>query len=221
MNYKNGITLKKNYCIKCHRRITCYSVRCMSCANKGKHNPMFGKKGKLNPLYKHGRKFYCKCGNKMSFYAKQCKSCYLKTMKGKENPNYDNHKLKGRANPNFGKGCQSKNNSYLGGYYNHIWMRSSWEIKFAKWLDRHNIEYIYEPKEFDLKDTTYTPDFYLPKSNIYIEIKGYWRDDARKKYKLFKKLFPNVILKVIIDINYLEGIKQFIVIREKGVSKVD
>lgn len=221
MNYKNGITLKKHYCKDCKKEITYCSIRCMSCANKGKRNPMFGRKGKNSPIFKHGRIFYCKCGNKMSFYAKQCQKCYLKTMKGKTNPNYNNHKLKGRANPNFGKSCQSKNNNYLGGYYQHIWMRSSWEIKFAKWLSKHEIEWIYEPKEFDLNNTTYTPDFYLPKKDIYIEIKGYWRDDARKKYKLFKKLYPKIILKIITDINNLEGIKQFIVTREKGISKVD
>jgi len=35
------------------------------------------------------------------------------------------------------------------------------------------------------KETTYTPDFYLPETNTFIEVKGYWRDDAKVKYDKF------------------------------------
>ena len=76
-------------------------------------------------------------------------------------------------------------------------MRSSWEIKYAKYLDKKKLEWLYESKTFDLGNTTYTPDFYLPESNRYIEIKGYWRKDAKEKFELFKKLYSKVSMKLL------------------------
>lgn len=35
----------------------------------------------------------------------------------------------------------------------------------------------------------------------YIEIKGYWRDDAKIKYKLFRKKYPNKDIKVLMKID--------------------
>lgn len=77
-----------------------------------------------------------------------------------------------------------------------IWMRSSWEIKFAKYLDQNNIKWLYEPKSFPItynnKEGTYSPDFFLLKKNYFIEIKGWWRDDAFIKYNSFIKQYPNL-----------------------------
>lgn len=81
--------------------------------------------------------------------------------------------------------------------YKNIWMRSSWEVKYAKYLDKQDIKWLYESKPFDLGSTTYTPDFYLPAKDLYIEIKGWWRDTAKKKFVLFQQLFPKVTLKVL------------------------
>jgi len=47
----------------------------------------------------------------------------------------------------------------------------------------------YEPKTFDLGNTTYTPDFYLTEFDCWIEIKGWFRIDAKRKIKKFKKLY--------------------------------
>lgn len=63
------------------------------------------------------------------------------------------------------------------------------------------IKWTYESKAFELivdnKDTTYTPDFYLPEFDCWIEIKGYWRDDAKVKFKEFEKKYINVNIKVL------------------------
>lgn len=79
-----------------------------------------------------------------------------------------------------------------------IWMRSSWEIKFAKYLDKYNIEWLYEPKLFDItynnKEGTYSPDFYIIKEKKFIEIKGWWRDDAFAKYSSFVNQYPNILI---------------------------
>ena len=75
-------------------------------------------------------------------------------------------------------------------------MRSSWEILYAKYLDKNKIKWEYESKQFDLGKLTYRPDFYLPKTDTYIEIKGYWRAGARKRVKLFYKLYPLIKLEI-------------------------
>jgi len=38
--------------------------------------------------------------------------------------------------------------------YHEIYMRSSWEIAYAKWLDKNGIEWQYESDTFDLDNTT-------------------------------------------------------------------
>jgi predicted nuclease of restriction endonuclease-like RecB superfamily len=78
--------------------------------------------------------------------------------------------------------------------YKSIWMRSSWEVAYAKWCDRNRIKWLYEPKTFDLGNCTYTPDFYLPETDTYVEIKGYWRDRSKLKFELFKKTYDNILL---------------------------
>jgi len=81
-----------------------------------------------------------------------------------------------------------------------VWMRSTWEVKFATYLDINKIEWLFEIKKFPInylgKDGTYTPDFYLMKEDKYIEIKGWWRDDAKIKYESFKEQYPNIIIEL-------------------------
>lgn len=55
-----------------------------------------------------------------------------------------------------------------------IQMRSRWEERYAQWLDKKGIEWQYESVTFITDSFSYTPDFYLPKKNIFVEIKGYW-----------------------------------------------
>lgn len=67
--------------------------------------------------------------------------------------------------------------------------KSSWEYKVANYLHINNIKWEYETKKFELLigdiETTYTPDFYLIETNTIIEVKGYWRDDAKIKFSEF------------------------------------
>ncbi len=100
--------------------------------------------------------------------------------------------IKGKGNPMFGKPCPHARHSK----YNNIWMRSSYEIAYAKYLDKKRIKWLYEPKRFDLGSNTYLPDFYLPNENKYIEIKGWWRPEGKIKFKLFKKLYPNIKIEI-------------------------
>lgn len=72
-----------------------------------------------------------------------------------------------------------------------IFMKSSWEVKYAQWLDSNGLEWQYEP-EFELSNGySYLPDFQLS-SGVIIEIKGYMRQDAQEKWDLFCSDYPNV-----------------------------
>jgi len=198
MSYKGGTTLKKYYCKDCGKRIhfvtALYgSSRCKSCCRKGSLNACFG-------LKRPNASERLKENNPMKDIA--VKTRVVSSMrdgrrKGKNNFWY------GKKRPDIGLRMRGKNNPVFikpsygnGGYYKNIWMRSSYEIAYAKWLDGKNIEWQYEPNAFDLGNTTYTPDFYLPEDDTYIEIKGYWREDAKEKFKLFKKIYNNI--KVIV-----------------------
>lgn len=66
-------------------------------------------------------------------------------------------------------------------------VRGSWELKVAEWLNKNNILWkrkIYLKYEKDGVKKTYTPDFYLPITNQYIEVKGYFSQLDKEKLEL-------------------------------------
>lgn len=95
---------------------------------------------------------------------------------------------KGRIPPiSSSRGKRSYYDSPLQG---NICFRSSYELAYAKYLDSKNILWMYEIETFDLGDTTYTPDFFLPQFEKFIEIKGYMRSEAKKKIDKFLEQYP-------------------------------
>jgi len=57
--------------------------------------------------------------------------------------------------------------------YNGYRFRSRLEARWAVFMDALGIEYQYEPEGFDLGDGYYyLPDFYLPETKAWIEVKG-------------------------------------------------
>jgi hypothetical protein len=57
-------------------------------------------------------------------------------------------------------------------YYNNVFMRSSWEVKFAQMCDERGIKWQYEPRWFTLSNgDRILPDFCLPDLSIWIQIK--------------------------------------------------
>lgn len=76
--------------------------------------------------------------------------------------------------------------------YKGILFRSRLEARWAIFFDAFELEWVYEPECFILSNNQkYTPDFYLPKLKLYIEIKpNYnWMNDNyhKNRYKLFEK----------------------------------
>lgn len=81
----------------------------------------------------------------------------------------------------------------------NVWLRSSYEVRFATWLDKNNIEWLYEPVRFPLNElhTSYAPDFYLPRTDEWFEIKGYFTKTAKEKYKYFLRNYSYIQIKLI------------------------
>lgn len=108
--------------------------------------------------------------------------------------------IKNHLKPNYklsDKIGRGKRHHYQSPYQDRVCFRSGYELKFAMYLDQHNIDWLYEPKTFDLKTTTYLPDFYLIKDRKFIEIKGYMFPVAQNKINLFRKCFPDEKLEVL------------------------
>jgi len=79
--------------------------------------------------------------------------------------------------------------------------RSGLEERIANELKSFRVRYEFE--ETKLKYTkpekihTYTPDFYLPKQNIYIETKGLFTSQDRQKMRFIKEQHPNIEIRFI------------------------
>lgn len=83
--------------------------------------------------------------------------------------------------------------------YKNTKFDSSWEVKYAQWLDARDIPWERCRQKFTytyngiLKH--YTPDFYLPNSNEYIEIKGYEIDKDHAKWMQFPATHKLTVLR--------------------------
>jgi hypothetical protein len=79
--------------------------------------------------------------------------------------------------------------------------RSGLEEAIASELDTKNIQYKFEETKLNYvkpqKVHTYTPDFYLTGSDIYIETKGYFTSQDRQKMRLIKEQHPQLDIRFI------------------------
>lgn len=86
------------------------------------------------------------------------------------------------------------------------------EEEFARMLDFYRIEWLYEPKTFPLEwdsegniAEAFSPDFYLPEQDLYVELttqkqKLVWKKN--KKVRRLKELYPHVNIKIIYGRDY-------------------
>jgi hypothetical protein len=56
--------------------------------------------------------------------------------------------------------------------YNGTLFRSRLEARYAKVLDTYRIKWAYEVEGYEYNGIRYLPDFYLPKINVLLEVKG-------------------------------------------------
>lgn len=100
---------------------------------------------------------------------------------------------RGRKNPHFGKNTGRGPRTHWVDYRG-IKLRSSYEVRLAQQFDRRGIEWQYEPQRFDLGDSTYLPDFFLPQLEVFWEAKGYLDPKSQRKIELFRALHPETPL---------------------------
>jgi hypothetical protein len=79
--------------------------------------------------------------------------------------------------------------------------RSGLEEQIATELRNSSVLYEFEKTKLKYvkpqKAHTYTPDFYLPKQNIYIETKGLFTTQDRQKMRLVKEQHPELDIRFV------------------------
>lgn len=85
-----------------------------------------------------------------------------------------------------------------------VYFYSRWEANTARLFNYLNIRWIHQPETFDLDSQNYTPDFYLPDYNIYIEVKNFLWKYSKIRDRKFRKLYPNIKLALILKKDYLK-----------------
>lgn len=81
------------------------------------------------------------------------------------------------------------------------------EEMFARILDYYGVRWIYEPRTFELEwdedgkvTLAFTPDFYLPDQDIYIELttlRPQLSTRKNKKLRLMQELYPQIHIKLM------------------------
>ena len=89
----------------------------------------------------------------------------------------------------------------------NIAFKNETEEEFAKILSLYNIEWLYEPKTFPVEwdaegnvTMAISPDFYLPKFNLYLELTTMdqrYVTKENKKMRLVKELYPGTNIRIV------------------------
>lgn len=159
------------------------SISCMNSEkSKTQHRSMMKEKVTLTcPQCKlnfktsecHKNKIYCS------------KKCYLDD---------NTQKYRCSAPGGYRKGSgRGKSGWYSSKIAGEVFLDSSWELAYAKYLDENNIEWKRNTKKFkyvkpDGNVGHYTPDFYLLVEDEYVEIKGFKTELDDYKWKSLKNL---------------------------------
>jgi hypothetical protein len=93
------------------------------------------------------------------------------------------------------------------------------ERQFARLLDFYQIDWEYEPRSFDLEHdkqgnviARFTPDFYLPQYDLYIEITTLNQKLVTKKNRKIRRLrelYPGVNCKIFYQRDYLSLVTKY------------
>lgn len=82
----------------------------------------------------------------------------------------------------------------------NVILQSLWEVDIATWLTELELEWVRPTKPFiwfdatQAKKRTYLPDFFLPKFNLYLDVKNDFKQEQDKdKLRQLKLLFPLLI----------------------------
>lgn len=116
----------------------------------------------------------------------------------KKNPN------SGGLREGSGRGKKCWYNSPIAG---NVYLRSTYELEYVKYLDLNNIIWTANKKsfkyQFEGKEYKYYPDFYLVELDLFIEIKGFKTLKDEEKWKVIpnlKVLFYKDLIELGIDV---------------------
>lgn len=81
---------------------------------------------------------------------------------------------------------------------------STWEANIARVFNLIDLNWVYAPTLFNIGLHTYRPDFYLPESNSYIEIKNFMGEYSFMRDREFRKRYPLIKLDIISKEEYTQ-----------------
>lgn len=119
----------------------------------------------------------------------------LKTLR-KEKALYEGKHKTGWNSPEINRKYKRHNRGVQGFYFNksmqkYVWLRSTWEYIYAKWLDKINEVWDVEVKYYNINGLIYRPDFFIYEGEQLrkiVEIKGYWDSNINKASILNEEL---------------------------------
>jgi hypoxanthine phosphoribosyltransferase len=92
------------------------------------------------------------------------------------------------------------------------------EEEFAKLLDFYRVEWLYEPRSFPLRwqngtvAEMFTPDFYLPEIDLYVELttlKQSLARDKNRKVRQLKELYPEINIRLLNKRDYVRLVAKY------------
>jgi len=105
--------------------------------------------------------------------------------------------------PTYPKGCGRWFTDRLG---RKMYLRSSWELAYAKWLDYQGFTWKYQHKRFlDLDGIHHKlPDFYVDEFDTYVEIKPLYRIQEASDLKRLLELIYHEKLLILTEMDFSE-----------------
>ncbi|MCQ2504367.1 MAG: cytidylate kinase family protein [Saccharofermentans sp.] len=117
---------------------------------------------------------------------------------------------------------ETQDNKVIDHQTSNVVFKNPTEEEFARILDMYNIEWMYEPKTFPIEwdsegniKMAFSPDFYLPKFNIYLELTTMdqkYVTKKNKKARMVMELYPGTNVRIVYKKDFLalaERFKQF------------
>lgn len=160
---------------------------------------------------------YCE----VEFYPRKSINRYCSTSCSTKH-NLTGRKLTNEHKENLSKSAwNNKGNGFAKVKFYKVWcpflekevsVQGTYELKYSRYLNENNILWD-RGKHISLQYTrfdtdivrNYYPDFYLPNSNEYVEIKGYFGETDKIKMNLVMNQNPNIRLRILLleDLNLL------------------
>ncbi|MEW6142932.1 MAG: hypoxanthine phosphoribosyltransferase [Chloroflexota bacterium] len=108
------------------------------------------------------------------------------------------------------------------------------EAEFARLLNFYRIDWLYEPRSFPIKrdgsriTEMFTPDFYLPEMDLYIELttmKQRLITEKNRKIRLLRQLYPDIKIRLLNQSDYAKllakyGYGPLAAAKVQGISRV-